>query len=81
MTKPRSAADMKQGWTADARWQGVTRRYSADDVVRVRGTVHVEHSLARHGAERLWQLLQGGEPVRAAFVTAVGTVQELAESE
>jgi isocitrate lyase len=65
MTKPRSAADLKQGWTADARWQGVTRRYSADDVVRVRGTVHVEHSLARHGAERLWQLLEGGEPVRA----------------
>jgi isocitrate lyase len=65
MTKPRTAAEIKQGWTADARWQGLTRRYSADDVVRVRGTVHVEHSLARQGAERLWQLLETGEPVRA----------------
>src|SRR6058998_3829239 len=65
MTKPRSAADIKQGWAADARWHGLTRRYTADDVVRVRGTVHVEHSLARLGAERLWQLLQIGEPVRA----------------
>ena len=65
MTKPRSAAEIKQGWTADARWQGLTRRYTADDVVRVRGTVHVEPSLARLGAERLWQFLQSGEPVRA----------------
>jgi isocitrate/methylisocitrate lyase len=65
MTKPRSAAEIEQGWTAEARWQGLTRRYTADDVVRVRGTVHVEHSLARLGAERLWQFLQTGEPVRA----------------
>ncbi len=65
MTKPRSAADIKQGWAADARWQGLTRRYTAEDVVRVRGSVHVEHSLARLGAERLWQLLESGEPVRA----------------
>ena len=65
MTKPRSATEMKQGWAKDARWQGVTRRYTADEVVRLRGTVHVEHSLARLGAERLWQLLQTPEPVRA----------------
>ena len=65
MTKPRSATEMKQGWAKDARWQGLTRRYTADDVVRLRGTVHVEHSLARLGAERLWQLLQTSEPVRA----------------
>jgi isocitrate lyase len=66
MTKqPRSAAEITQGWASDARWQGVTRRYSAEAVVRVRGSIHVEHSLARLGAERLWQLIQGSEPVRA----------------
>ena len=65
ITKPSSAAEITQHWTSDARWHGLTRRYTADDVVRLRGTVHVEHSLARAGAERLWQLLQAPEPVRA----------------
>jgi len=65
MSKPRDAATIAQGWSRDARWQGIERRYTAEDVVRLRGTVHVEHSLARLGAERLWDLLQDAEPVRA----------------
>ena len=65
MTKPRSAAEIKLSWEDDPRWRGVTRRYTAEDVVRLRGTVHVEHSLARLGAERLWHMVQGTEPVRA----------------
>jgi len=65
MTKPRSAAEIKLSWEDDPRWRGVARRYTAEDVVRLRGTVHVEHSLARLGAERLWHLVQGAEPVRA----------------
>ncbi len=65
MSKPRSAAETDQSWAHDARWKGVTRRYAASDVERVRGTVHVEHSIARMGAERLWSLLQSKEPVRA----------------
>jgi len=44
-------------WANDPRWEGITRPYSAKDVVRLRGTVHIEHSLARLGAERLWNLL------------------------
>jgi isocitrate lyase len=65
MSTPRTAAQIEQTWAEDPRWRGISRRYTASDVVRLRGTVHVEHSLARRGAERLWQLLQGGEPVRA----------------
>ena len=65
MSKPRTAAEIARSWQTDARWQGVTRRYTAEDVTRLRGTVHVEHSLARQGSERLWQLVQSGEPVRA----------------
>src|SRR5262245_4264177 len=65
MTKPRTAAEIEKGWAQDARWRGGTRRYSAADVERLRGTVHVEHSLARMGAERLWSLVQTDEPVRA----------------
>ena len=65
MSLPRAAADIEQSWVDDPRWQGVQRRYTALDVTRLRGTVHVEHSLARQGAERLWQLVQRPEPVRA----------------
>ena len=65
MSELRTAAETEKAWTHDARWKGVTRRYHAADVERLRGTVHVEHSLARSGAERLWALLQRDEPVRA----------------
>src|SRR5256886_8234866 len=44
--------------TADGRWKGIERPYSGEDVRRLRGTVHVEHTLARLGAARLWELLQ-----------------------
>src|SRR5256714_10954208 len=43
--------------TADGRWKGIERPYSGEDVRRLRGTVEVEHTLARLGAERLWELL------------------------
>jgi len=43
---------------ASRRWEGIERPYGAEDVERLRGTVHVEHTLARLGAERLWELLQ-----------------------
>ena len=43
---------LKADWRDNPRWKGVTRPYSAEDVVRLRGTVHVEHSLAKRGAEK-----------------------------
>ncbi|MGH9569667.1 MAG: isocitrate lyase [Candidatus Angelobacter sp.] len=52
-------------WANDARWKGITRPYSARDVVRLRGTIHVEHTLARLGAERLWKLLHHEDYVAA----------------
>ncbi len=51
------------------RWDGITRPYSTDDVRRLRGSVHIEHSLARRGAQRLWQLLH-----TQSFVPALGSV-------
>ena len=45
-------------WRTNPRWAGITRPYSAEDVARLRGSVHIEHTLARMGAERLWHLLQ-----------------------
>ncbi len=47
----------------NGRWSGIERPYSAEDVERLRGTVHVEHTLARLGAERLWELLRTEEYV------------------
>lgn len=49
--------DLQQDWDTNPRWQDVTRGYSAEDVVRLRGSVTVEHSLARRGAEKLWNLI------------------------
>jgi isocitrate lyase len=51
------AATLQQEWATDPRWAGVKRSYSAEDVVRLRGSVQEEHTLARLGAERLWQML------------------------
>jgi isocitrate lyase len=66
-----SAAEMTQQWHADSRWKGIERPYSSDDVVKLRGSVHVEHSLARLGAERLWWLLHH-EPYVAALGALTG---------
>jgi isocitrate lyase len=52
-------------WQSDLRWQGIERSYSAEQVIRLRGSVVPEQTVARRGAERLWQLLSGEEPVRA----------------
>ena len=60
------AARLQADWTQNPRWHGVTRRYSATDVVRLRGSVHIEHSLARLGAEKFWRLLHS-EPVIGAL--------------
>jgi isocitrate lyase len=45
-------------WQQEQRWSGSTRRYSAEDVIRLRGRIMIEHTLARHGSERLWADLQ-----------------------
>ena len=52
-------------WTSNPRWAGVTRPYSVQDVERLRGSLHIECTLARHGAERLWELLHGESHVAA----------------
>src|ERR1700721_1571647 len=60
---------MEYEWANNPRWKGVERPYTAEDVLRLRGSVHIEHTLARLGAERLWELLQT-EP----YVNALGAV-------
>ncbi|HEU5243460.1 MAG TPA: isocitrate lyase [Gaiellaceae bacterium] len=58
-------AQLEDEWRLDDRWSGIERTYTAEDVVRLRGSVVEEHTLARLGAERLWQLIRAEQPVRA----------------
>src|SRR5579864_2271026 len=60
---------LENQWRSNPRWQGIKRPYKAEDVIRLRGTVRVEYTLARLGAERLWELLQT-EP----YVPTLGAV-------
>src|SRR5437764_8932305 len=53
-----AAQAIAQEWSTNPRWRGVERPYTADDVLRLRGSIHIEHTLGRMGAERLWDLLQ-----------------------
>ncbi len=64
-----TAEQLRLDWTNNPRWAGVTRTYSAEDVVRLRGTVPVEHSIARLGAEKLWKSLHSED-----FVNALGAL-------
>jgi isocitrate lyase len=60
-----TAQQIAHSWETDPRWSGVTRSYSAHDVVRLAGTVREEQTLARRGAERLWELLHSEDYVHA----------------
>ncbi|PPU23706.1 isocitrate lyase [Xanthomonas arboricola] len=64
-----TAEQIQQDWASNPRWAGITRNYTAADVVRLRGTVHVEHSLARLGADKLWNALHA-----TPFVNALGAL-------
>ena len=65
----RSAAEISQDWNNNPRWKGVKRGYTATDVVRLRGSVAIEYSLARLGAEKLWRYM-GTQP----YVNALGAL-------
>jgi isocitrate lyase len=65
------ASELAETWKKDPRWAGVTRPYSAEDVLRLRGSIQIEHTLARLGAQRLWQLLHT-EPYVAALGALTG---------
>jgi isocitrate lyase len=64
--------ELEGRWASERRWSGIERHYTAEDVVRLRGSVAVEHTLARMGAERLWHLLETEDFVRT-FGALTGT--------
>ncbi len=69
MSRETEAAKLKQEWATNPRWKNLKRGYSAEDVVRLRGSLQIEHTLARRGAEKLWTLVNN-EP----FINALGAL-------
>lgn len=69
MSTLQTAEQLRHDWATNPRWAGITRPYCAQDVVRLRGTVSVEHSIAKLGAQKLWNSLHS-EP----FVNALGAL-------
>jgi len=68
-TREQQAQALAKDWAENSRWKGINRNYTADDVVRLRGSVQVEHTLAKRGSEKLWNLMHT-EP----FVNALGAL-------
>src|SRR5215212_8384683 len=65
----RDPKTLEKDWETDPRWDGITREYTAEDVLRLRGSIDIQYTLAEMGAERLWQLLTT-EP----FVNSLGAL-------
>ncbi|PEJ70310.1 isocitrate lyase [Bacillus wiedmannii] len=57
--------NLQESWELDTRWKGITRPYSAEDVIRLRGSIDIEHTLARRGAEKLWASLHTEDYINA----------------
>ncbi len=75
-----AVAELEARWAEDRRWAGVERPYTAADVVRLRGSVVVEHSVARAGAERLWALLNSDDYVAALGAMTGGQAVEMVKA-
>ena len=69
LTREQQIAELEKDWATNPRWKGIKRGYSAADVVRLRGSFQVEHTLARRGAEKLWNLVNN-EP----YVNCLGAL-------
>ena len=69
MNKLRSANDIQKDWDTNPRWKNVKRDYTAEEVAKCSGSVRIEHTLARNGAEKLWNLINTED-----FVNALGAL-------
>ena len=68
-TREQEAQKLQKDWSENPRWRGIKRGYTADDVVRLRGSLQPEHTLAKRGAEKLWNLVNN-EP----FINSLGAL-------
>lgn len=71
-TKDEQIKALEKDWAENPRWKGITRPYSAEDVVRLRGSVQIEYTLAKRGADRLWKAVNGDS--KKGYVNAFGAI-------
>jgi isocitrate lyase len=71
-TRAEQIAALEKDWATNPRWKGVKRGYSAADVVRLRGSMQPEYTLAKSGAEKLWAKVNGG--AKKGYVNAFGAI-------
>jgi isocitrate lyase len=72
LSRPEQIAALEKDWAENPRWKKVKRGYSAADVVRLRGSIQPEHTLAKRGAEKLWDLVNG--EARKGYVNSFGAI-------
>jgi len=78
MSRKQQVSQLQSDWADSPRWKGIERKYSAEEVVKLRGTVLVEHTLARLGAEKLWRLINQEKPLCAlGALTGNQAIQEV----
>jgi len=72
LSREQQIAALEKDWAQNPRWKDVKRGYKAADVVRLRGSVQPEYTLARLGAEKLWEKLHGG--AKKGYINAFGAI-------
>jgi isocitrate lyase len=75
-----AVAELEKQWASDPRWAGIERTYSAADVIRLRGSVEVEYSLARQAAAKLWKLLHSEDYINALGAMTGGQAVEMVKA-
>lgn len=80
MSNVQAIKQLEQQWTTDPRWSGVQRGYTADEVVRLRGSVHIEHSLARMGAEKLWRAVNSEDYINSLGALTGNQAMQMAKA-
>jgi isocitrate lyase len=79
-TAAKDAIDLGTRWRSEERWAGIERGYGPEDVLRLRGSFAIEHTLARHGAEKLWRLLHEEDYVAALGALTGGQAVQMAKA-
>ena len=80
MPRKKAAKQLDKSWAEDPRWTGIERPYKGADVVRLRGSLQIEHTLARAGAERLWSLLHSEDYVHALGALTGGQAVQMVQA-
>jgi isocitrate lyase len=80
MNRQDRIAALQKDWDTNPRWKGLTREHTAEDVVRLQGSFTVEHTLAKRGAERLWDLLGSEDYVHALGALSGGQAVQMAKA-